>query len=124
MCIRDRPATAVYAGTCDTETYLDTEIEVTGNPVRSEISNGSKITGSELFQLDGKRKTVFLFGGSQGSAPLNRAIQPVLPALQARGIQLLWQTGPNNYEALKELESDTVRIKPYIKEMALSLIHI
>ena len=112
------PAAAVYAGTSDTGAYLDTDIDVTGNPVRSEIHNGSKTAGSELFQLDSERKTVFLFGGSQGSVPLNRAIQPVLPALQDRGIQLLWQTGINNYDALKELESDTVRIKPYIKEMA------
>jgi UDP-N-acetylglucosamine--N-acetylmuramyl-(pentapeptide) pyrophosphoryl-undecaprenol N-acetylglucosamine transferase len=112
------PATAVYAGTSDTSTYLDTDIDVTGNPVRSEIHNGSKTVGSELFRLDSERKTVFLFGGSQGSVPLNRAIQPVLPTLQDRGIQLLWQTGINNYEALKELESDTIRIKPYIKEMA------
>ena len=111
-------ATAVCAGTSDTGTYLDTEIEATGNPVRSEICNGSKTAGSELFQLDCERKTVFLFGGSQGSVPLNRAIQYVLPALQDQGIQLLWQTGLNNYEALKELESDIVRIKPYIKEMA------
>jgi len=112
------PATAVYAGTSDTSAYLDTKIDVTGNPVRSEIHNGSKTAGSKLFHLDCERKTVFLFGGSQGSVPLNRAIQPVLPALQDRGIQILWQTGINNYDALKKLESDTVRIKPYIKEMA------
>ena len=111
-------ATAVYVGSSDIGAYVDTEIEVTGNPVRSEIRNGSKTAGSKLFQLDSERKTVFLFGGSQGSVPLNLAIQPVLPALQEQGIQLLWQTGPDNYEALEELESDTVRIKPYIKEMA------
>ena len=110
-------ATAVYAGTSDTEAYVDKDIEVTGNPVRSEIRNGSRMAGSELFQLESDRKTVFLFGGSQGSVPLNLAIRPVLPTLKDQGIQLLWQTGPNNYEALKELESDMVRIKPYIKEM-------
>ena len=115
------PATAVYAGTSDTGTYLDTEIEVTGNPVRSEIRNGSKTAGSELFQFDGKRKTVFLFGGSQGSAPLNRAIQSVLPVLQDQGIQLLWQTGLNNNEALKifeEIKPDLILLDIMLPEIS------
>ncbi|MDG2287925.1 MAG: glycosyltransferase, partial [Candidatus Marinimicrobia bacterium] len=35
-------------------------------------------------------------------------------------IQLLWQTGENNYKSLKHLETEKIKIKPYIKEMDLA----
>ena len=44
----------------------------------------------------------------------------ILNLLEENGIQLLWQTGEKNYECLKSLETDKIKVKPYIKEMDLA----
>lgn len=113
-------ATAVFAGSKDSESYINSKINVTGNPIRNGIEKGLKKIGYDLFQLDNKMPTVFLFGGSQGSVPLNNAIRSILNIFEKNGIQLLWQTGEKNYESLKNLESDKIKVKPYIKEMDLA----
>ena len=61
-----------------------------------------------------------LLGGSQGSVPLNRAIQSTLNIFEDNNIQLIWQTGEKNYNELKHLESSIIKIRPYIKEMNLA----
>lgn len=115
-----KKATAVFAGTKDSKPYLDTEINVTGNPTRNGIDKGSKQIGCDVFQLDSSLQTVFLFGGSQGSVPLNNAIRSIWDIFDKNNIQLLWQTGEKNYSSLKHLETEKIKIKPYIKEMNLA----
>lgn len=115
-----KKATAVFAGTKDSEPYLDTKINVTGNPTRSGIDKGSKQIGCDVFQLDSSLQTIFLFGGSQGSVHLNNAICSILDIFDKNNIQLLWQTGKKNYSSLKHLETEKIKIKPYIKEMNLA----
>lgn len=113
-------ATIVFTGYEASKSYLDSETNVTGNPIRSGIEKGSRSIGYEAFKLDSTLQTVFLFGGSQGSVPLNNAIRPILNIFEKNNIQLLWQTGEKNYESLKSLETDMVKIRPYIKEMNLA----
>ena len=113
-------ATAVFAGSKDSESYINSKINITGNPTRKGIENGSKKIGYDLFQFNNKMPTIFLFGGSQGSVPLNNAIRSILNLFEENDIQLLWQTGEKNYESLKSLETEKIKIKPYIKEMDLA----
>ena len=87
-----KKATTVFAGSEDSKLYLDTEINVTGNPTRNGIEKGSKKSGFNTFQLNSSLQTIFLFGGSQGSVPLNKAIHSILNIFQENNIQLLWQT--------------------------------
>ncbi len=115
-----KKATAVFAGTDSSKSYINTKINVTGNPIRDEIDKGSKKIGYDVFQLNHSLQTVFLFGGSQGSVPLNRAIQSTLNIFEDNNIQLIWQTGEKNYNELKHLESSIIKIRPYIKEMNLA----
>jgi len=42
--------------------------------------------------------TVLISGGSQGSLAINQAVAKVLPRLQEKGWQLLWQTGSRTYQ--------------------------
>ena len=91
---------------------------ITGNPVRKGISEGNKSNGFHRFRLKEKNKTIFLFGGSQGSAYLNRLIGEVAEKISNGGIQLLWQTGDLEFSKYNHLESEKVRIVPFVNNMA------
>lgn len=66
------------------------------------------------FQLSPNLSTLFVLGGSQGSATLNRHLEPLLPHLAAAGIQVLWQTGPKHWDRYHSREAETVRVLPFI----------
>ena len=68
--------------------------------------------------LKKENKTIFLFGGSQGSAYLNRMISKVAEKISNGGIQLLWQTGDLEFQKYNHLESKNIRIVPFVNNMA------
>ena len=98
--------------------YLDSNTVVTGNPVRQGISNGNKAKGIQEFRLKNNQKTIFIFGGSQGSAYLNKMVSNVAKNISGAGIQILWQTGDREYSKYKDFESKQIRIVPFIHNMA------
>lgn len=71
------------------------KIVITGNPVRSAISQStvSKAEGLKFFQLSEGKKTVFVVGGSLGARSINEAVDTHLDELLNAGLQLIWQTG-------------------------------
>jgi UDP-N-acetylglucosamine--N-acetylmuramyl-(pentapeptide) pyrophosphoryl-undecaprenol N-acetylglucosamine transferase len=69
------------------------KIVVTGNPVRTEIAEGSRAEALEFFGLDPAKQTLLVIGGSLGARTLNLATAAALPRLRDAGVQLLWQTG-------------------------------
>jgi UDP-N-acetylglucosamine--N-acetylmuramyl-(pentapeptide) pyrophosphoryl-undecaprenol N-acetylglucosamine transferase len=89
-------ATAIFTGTDGMEKFFPANnIRVTGNPVRSSISQ-STITQSEglkFFSLDDAKKTVLVIGGSLGAKSINEAIDKGLDELLDAGLQVIWQTG-------------------------------
>lgn len=85
-------------------------VEITGNPIRTEIVERSREEGYKALRLDPKRKTVLLFGGSQGGATLNRAMQEAARSLLETGVQIVWQTGSAAFrEAVKAMEAGLPR---------------
>ncbi len=82
------------------------KIALTGNPVREEIVSGSKERGKERFHLDPEKKTIVLFGGSQGARELNNALLRILPALLMKGVQIIHQTGSNHFEGVIALSAE------------------
>ncbi len=70
------------------------------------------------FNLNPERPVVFLMGGSQGSARLNRTMQAILEQPDLNDIQLLWQTGSGQYNYYSGFDSETVRIVSFINQMA------
>lgn len=79
---------------------------LTGNPVREEILSGSKERARERFGLDSQKKTLVLFGGSQGAHGLNNALLRVLPLLLTRGVQIIHQTGSNHLKGVLALAAE------------------
>ncbi|MBC8322305.1 MAG: hypothetical protein H8E70_01915 [Candidatus Marinimicrobia bacterium] len=73
------------------------------------------MTASQLFDLNADKKTLFVFGGSQGAEALNQYTKDMIEYLE--NVQLLWQTGKNNIEKYKQFESDSVRVLPFIDDM-------
>ncbi len=72
---------------------------LTGNPVRPQIMTVTREEGLRAFGLDGSRRVVLAFGGSQGSASINRAFIGALPALMDLcRAQFVLATGKGRFE--------------------------
>ena len=76
---------------------------VTGNPVRSQVGKAGKKESLEYFGLEPSKTTVLIFGGSLGASSLNAAVSGNLAALKQMGVQVLWQTGNNEYEKMSAI---------------------
>ncbi len=90
---------------------------LTGNPIRANIQNGDRKKSGLLFDLNHDQKTIFLFGGSQGSAFLNKIMNECISMFESEKIQILWQTGQSQYEQLKHLNSSIIKVRPFIHNM-------
>lgn len=73
------------------------KIVITGNPCRQDlISIASKEEAYAYFNLDPKKKTILILGGSLGAKTINQSIVFGLNLLTAdTSVQLLWQCGSN-----------------------------
>lgn len=57
------------------------EALVTGNPVRLEIFEGSRIKGKTLYNIPDDKKVILILGGSQGAREVNNLIEKILNEL-------------------------------------------
>ncbi|MDD3458612.1 MAG: undecaprenyldiphospho-muramoylpentapeptide beta-N-acetylglucosaminyltransferase [Weeksellaceae bacterium] len=94
----------------------------TGNPIRSEIFTNlpDRATAIESFGLNPDKKVILSIGGSQGSRTLNNAWKAGVEKLLQNDVQLLWQTGKQDFEYLKrELKNDLsgIHLTEFIYEM-------
>jgi len=94
-----------------------------GNPLR--ITNVTEKREDLLaeFGLSPQKKTIMVFGGSQGAASINGAVLELLRRdFFPPEYQLLWQTGIWEYKsittAVKEWPNESLRIMPFIDAMA------
>ncbi len=56
---------------------------LTGSPIRSELTKGSKEEGLKFTGLDGKKPILMIIGGSQGAQSVNETVRESLPKLQS-----------------------------------------
>ena len=117
-----RFADIVFLGFQDAAPFFERKAEtmVTGNPVRDTISAGRRDESARKFGLDPSLRTVLVFGGSQGSAAINRAVSGAAESIAARDIQVLWQTGALEYTMWKPFDKrcdGRIRVVPYIDAM-------
>lgn len=75
-------------------------IRQVGMPVRREITVVPRTVACEKLGLSAKQCVLVVFGGSQGSGPLNDWAQAHLRSLAAEGIQVYGVTGPDKGEAV------------------------
>ena len=77
---------------------------LTGNPVRQNLTTGSKEGAIEYFNntfgvhFTTERKTLLIIGGSLGARTINNSIIAHLPELINSGVQVIWQTGKYYFE--------------------------
>jgi len=93
------------------EKYFPAEqVVLTGNPLRLDIAQGDAQKAREMFSFTESKKTIFIWGGSQGARAINSKILDILPELLKR-YQVIHQTGDNNFEEV-ERKAGELGIKP------------
>jgi UDP-N-acetylglucosamine--N-acetylmuramyl-(pentapeptide) pyrophosphoryl-undecaprenol N-acetylglucosamine transferase len=116
-------ATKIFTGTKGMEAFFPlNKIQVTGNPVRKNITESpiSKEAALLQFGLLPGRKTILVIGGSLGAASINKAIQDHLQMFSDKSIQLIWQTGKPNANAYVQAAScfSNVYVNSFIDDMS------
>jgi len=100
----------------ETARYFGARAVVTGNPVRQSILEVPPLAPA------GDSMRVLVFGGSQGSSALNRAMTGSLSRLDAFAdrLEIFHQTGPDDYEPVREAYAEhaiPARVTRYIDAM-------
>ena len=104
-------------------------IVCTGTPVKivkKEYSQEEKTKILTNIGVNGNKPIVLVFGGSQGAQKINEAIIGILENKMNKDYQIIWATGPKQFEIIKEeLASKNIdinnienaKILPYIYNM-------
>jgi len=93
-----------------TEYFPPKKMISVGNPIRKEITEGTKEEAKKLFNLQGgKTGTLLILGGSQGAQRINDLILDILPRLLT-DFEVIHQTGEKNFKQV-EAESKVVMTK-------------
>ena len=93
--------------------------KVTGNPIRENLIRKEKSAALAEFGLAADKKTIFVFGGSQGSHVLNQTFLHCLDLLKPDW-QILWQTGERDFQEIARKVKEkkiTATVHPFIQEM-------
>jgi len=94
-------------------------LKVIGNPIREDIVSGDRNETLIKFNLDPKKKVIFVFGGSQGSHAINLTVLDNLDYF-SENWQLLWQTGENDFVSVSEkVRGGKIKcmVFPFIEDM-------
>lgn len=95
------------------------KFSVIGNPIREILIRKERNQALREFRLEEDRKTIFVFGGSQGSRALNQTFLGCLGLLKPDW-QILWQTGDRDFPEvsgkMKEKEV-AAAVHPFIQDM-------
>ncbi|MBA2250832.1 MAG: undecaprenyldiphospho-muramoylpentapeptide beta-N-acetylglucosaminyltransferase [Chitinophagaceae bacterium] len=88
--------------------FLNDNLVVTGNPVRSSIYHSEIIRSEamEYFGLKLELKTVLVVGGSLGAKSINEAINANISAFKQNNLQLIWQTGKSFADDAAHVEEE------------------
>ena len=97
----------------------DNEVILTGNPIRSTILNGKKEIAIKDFNLSENKKTLFIFGGSQGSRFLNDSLLKIVRKINFKNTQIIWQTGDKDFRKYNSLINKNLKIVPFTKISSL-----
>ena len=94
------------------------KVVLTGNPIRKNIISGKKELAIKDFNFSKNKKTVFIFGGSQGSRFLNNSLSKIIRKVNFKNIQILWQTGDKDFHKYEPSINKNLKIVPFINDMA------
>lgn len=101
--------------------------EVTGYPLRPELSGWTREKGQDRLMLARDRFTLLVFGGSSGARSINRAVAAILPQLLAE-MQVVHLTGKLDWDEIQAVTSALpadlrthYHPLPYLHEMGAAL---
>jgi len=116
-------AQRIYLGNHKAGDYLEcckNRIYYTGNPIRTPI----KISREKALEILGlqNKKTVFIYGGSLGSTPINNAVLPILEKMMQNNLQVIFQTGKRDHSRIFELygKNENLIIKPFFDNIDIA----
>jgi UDP-N-acetylglucosamine--N-acetylmuramyl-(pentapeptide) pyrophosphoryl-undecaprenol N-acetylglucosamine transferase len=91
----------------------------TGNPIAPPPEPlPPKAAARAAWRLTETGTVVLVFGGSQGSAALNAAIDAWVTRGLPDGLQMIWATGKSHFERHAARESARVRVRAYLSPIA------
>ena len=94
---------------------------VTGVPVRKAFFEAAPASGGpDAHSPNADRKTLLVFGGSQGAHAINQAVIGALPALSKMNLHVVHQTGERDYneaQAAYLRAGVRVEVHPFIEDM-------
>ncbi len=99
---------------------------LTGNPVRQDLLSGAatREEAYTYFNLDPKKKTILVVGGSLGARTVNQSMIAGLSEIGKSEVQFIWQTGKYYYENAKaELDKQNkgnIHLTAFISRMDLA----
>jgi UDP-N-acetylglucosamine--N-acetylmuramyl-(pentapeptide) pyrophosphoryl-undecaprenol N-acetylglucosamine transferase len=103
-------------------------VVLSGNPTRKAIGGVTREEGARVFGLSPRKKTLLIFGGSLGAHSINNAAAQILTGVLTQDVQVIWQTGEQDYEAIaraitgsggmsEALVAEKVRLCRFIERM-------
>lgn len=95
---------------------------LTGNPVRQDLIDidSKREIALQHFDLDPKKKTLLVLGGSLGARRINELIAKEILLFAAHNVQVIWQCGKLYFDDYKRLEeNDNIQIHSFIDKMDL-----
>tara|TARA_B100001758_G_scaffold245768_1_gene259439 strand:- start:229 stop:1311 length:1083 start_codon:yes stop_codon:yes gene_type:complete len=93
----------------------------TGNPIREALKkNCDRKVAQDFFNLNNKKLTILIIGGSLGAEPINKLIAKELNNFS--NYQLIWQTGTSNYQDYNKLSNNfnNISVFDFIERMDLA----
>ncbi|MDR2975974.1 MAG: undecaprenyldiphospho-muramoylpentapeptide beta-N-acetylglucosaminyltransferase [Streptococcaceae bacterium] len=94
-----------------------------GNPRAQEVADIKASDILKTYDLDPRKQTVVIFGGSRGALTINKAVVSALPELEHQSYQTLYASGEIYYDDFKKEfvrfdECPNIAIRPYISDMS------
>ncbi|MFV8373848.1 undecaprenyldiphospho-muramoylpentapeptide beta-N-acetylglucosaminyltransferase [Flavobacterium sp. LB1P62] len=94
---------------------------LTGNPVRQDLIDieSKRAEAIQYFNLDSKKKTLLILGGSLGARRVNQLIEKELENILSQNVQVIWQCGKLYLEDYKKYNKENVQVVAFIERMDL-----
>lgn len=94
---------------------------LTGNPVRQDLIDieSKRAEAIQYFNLDSKKKTLLVLGGSLGARRVNQLIEKELPNILSQNVQVIWQCGKLYLDDYKKYNKENVQVVAFIERMDL-----
>jgi UDP-N-acetylglucosamine--N-acetylmuramyl-(pentapeptide) pyrophosphoryl-undecaprenol N-acetylglucosamine transferase len=115
-----KQANAICVAYDNMERYFPKEkITWTGNPVRQDLIE-NKLSQKEAlstFELDNRKQTILVIGGSLGAMMINKTIAKHLSLFDELNCNLIWQSGSYYYAEYKSYNTEKRKVLKYIDNM-------